>query len=178
MHPLYILIGVWLQGFQRDCCKSFKTVTQKIVLIRCVVVPVYMLQPWSAEAWYAHFNSCLAGSMLNDTISGSATLQCHDQKSWSMSQRHDPQPLSSSNVRIALIDSLWRLILSKLFCCSLAQGSRLPQPSDWWRFSKMSRFEVGSSMSQCHEQVLTSQLCGDPPLQEFEGYWDLRQKRI
>ena len=117
MHPLYILIGVWLQGFQRDCCKSFKTVTQKIVLIRCVVVPVYMLQPWSAEAWYAHFNSCLVGSMLNDTISGSATLQCHDQKSWSMSQRHDPQPLSSSNVRIALIDSLWRLILSKLLCC-------------------------------------------------------------
>ena len=40
----------------------------------------------------------------------------------------------------------------------------------------MSRFEVGSSMSQCHEQVLTSQLCGDPPLQEFEGYWDIETK--
>ena len=94
------------------------------------------------EAWL-NFNSCLASRMHNDTISGRATLQCHDQKSWSRSQRHDPHPLSSSNVRIALIDSLWRLILSKLFCCSLAQGSRLPQPSNWWRFSKMSRFEVG-----------------------------------
>ena len=162
-------MATWKENY----CKGSKTVYAK-VHIPWAMVPIFMWQPWSVEACLAHFNSCLAASMHNDTISGSTTLQCHDQKSWSMSQRHDPQPLSSSNVRIALIDSLWRLILSKLF----GWGSRLPQPSDWWRFSKMSRFEVGSSMSQCHEQVLTSQLCGDPPLQEFEGYWDLRQKRI
>ena len=75
----------------------------------------YKWSPWfTCGRGLAHFNSCLASRMHNDTISGRATLQCHDQKSWSRSQRHDPHPLSSSNVRIALIDSLWRLILSLL----------------------------------------------------------------
>ena len=127
----------------------------------------------------AHFNSCLASRMHNDTISGRATLQCHDQKSWSRSQRHDPHPLSSSNVRIALIDSLWRLILSLLLLCWLRfeTSSTL---GDWWRFSKMSRFgwSNGSFKSQCHEQVLTSQLCGDPPLKVFEGCCDIKTIKI
>ena len=48
-----------------------------------------------------------------------------------------------------------------------------PRPDDGLvKCHDLGLVDAASSMGQCHEQVLTSRLCGDPPPKVFEGCRD------